>query len=216
MDFKKPRKSQAGPSQNPSTRNSPGRQATGLNKTGFRKLSRRNVRIFFIVFLILFLPIFLYARHWWKEYRWRFIVVHHTASEIGNLEYYRRMHIDERGWSDIAYHFIINNGTMNTAMGQIEQSDLWKNRSAGHSTRVTYINYFSIAVVLVGNFERHPVPELQREALVNLLVRLSVDHRIPPERIVGHRELWATACPGRYLQMDEIRSEVTDILATLE
>lgn len=157
--------------------------------------------------------LFILGRYAWREKRWRWIVVHHTASDVGNLEYYRRLHREERGWRDIAYHFLINNGSSNTAVGQIEESALWKNRESHFSTRETYVNVFSIAVVLVGNFEKHRVPDLQKEALIKLLADLSYEYSIPPDRIVGHREISSTACPGKNLNMADLRTEVAKFLA---
>lgn len=148
------------------------------------------------------------ARYYWRELRFRYIVVHHTASNYGNLEYYRRLHVEERGWSDIAYHFVINNGTDNTSMGEIQESELWRERQPNHSTRVWFVNYFAIAVVMVGDFERRPPPARQQDALVGLLARLARDHNIAPERIIGHREVQNTACPGRYLDMVDVRAQV--------
>jgi len=176
-------------------------------------LSRhRNSRRFKLVIILLLFAGFLFVyyggRYWWRERRWRYIVIHHTASDIGNLEYYRQMHQKERGWPDIAYHFLINNGSYNTSVGQIETSSLWINRSHHYSTKVSYINYFGIAIGLVGNFQKHPLPTLQREALINLVTRLSKQYSISPDRIVGHRELWETDCPGRFLNLNQIRKAI--------
>jgi len=183
------------------------RKKPGLSGNG--GISRRNhrgKRIALFALAALFLSVSLiYA---WRELRFRYIVVHHTASDVGNMEYYRRLHIQEHGWPDIAYHFIINNGSANTAAGQVEESDLWKHRSINYSTQVSYVNYFGIAIVLVGNFELHPVPPLQWESLVNLVTHLARKYHIPPERIVGHREISETACPGKYFRISELRHEV--------
>ena len=146
--------------------------------------------------------------------RWRYILIHHTASDIGNMDYYKKFHVEQRGWSDIAYHFIINNGSMNTTVGEIEESTLWAERKPNLSTRSWYANYFGIAVVLVGNLERHEAPPLQREALITLLTNLARRYDIPPERIVGHREIQNTACPGKYLHMPGIRQAVAANLAS--
>lgn len=162
------------------------------------------------------LALFATARYWWREMRWRYIVIHHTASDYGNLDYYRRMHVEERGWSNIAYHFVVNNGTANTTIGQIEESELWIERKANLSTRNWFVNYFSIAVVVVGNFQRRPPPPLQMEALVQLSARLSREYGIPPERIVGHREVQNTQCPGERLDMNVLRRAVTQRLAETE
>lgn len=173
---------------------------------GGRLLRRWFIRL--AILIILGLLLWKGADYYWKEMRWRYIVVHHTASDIGNLDYYRSIHMRERGWSDIAYHFVINNGSYNTSVGQVEESDLWKTRSPHFSTKVTYLNYFGIAVVLVGNFEEHDIPTLQRESLVNFLARIANKYNIPTDRIVGHREVWPTACPGKHLNMVEIRKDV--------
>lgn len=164
--------------------------------------------------VILFLTLALTARYYWGEWRWRYIIVHHTASDFGNLDYYRKIHMEERGWPDIAYHFLINNGSSNTSVGQVETSKLWEERSHHYSTQVSWINYFGIAVVLVGNFDAHDIPPLQRESLINLLARLAKKYEIPVNRIVGHREVWNTKCPGKHLNMIEVRKDVARILAT--
>jgi len=181
-----------------------------LKKDKKKQKSFPVVKIIYGTAILIFciVSVFAGARYWWREHRFRYIVVHHTASDYGDLKYYREVHQKERGWSDIAYHFLINNGTANTSMGQIEESDLWKTRSRNFSTKVDYINYFGIAVVLVGNFENHKVPPVQRESLINLLVRLAKTYDIPPDRIIGHRELQQTACPGKHLNMSEIRESV--------
>lgn len=168
--------------------------------------------IFSVVFLLLALALFFSASYWWREQRWRFIVIHHSASDAGNLESIRKMHMTERGWSDIAYHFVVNNGTFNTAPGQVEISNLWIRRSANFSTRNSFANQFGIAVVLVGNFDKRPLPLLQKEALVRLLANLARTHGIAPERIIGHRDLQHTACPGQFIDLDEIRGRVARLL----
>ncbi|MBX7059050.1 MAG: N-acetylmuramoyl-L-alanine amidase [Leptospirales bacterium] len=152
------------------------------------------------------------ARYYWRELRFRYIVVHHTVGVSGNLAYFRRIHMEERHWSDIAYHFVVNNGTYNTSMGEIEESNLWKERAPNHSTRIWYMNYFGIAVVMVGNFDRRPPPARQLDAAVGLLARLAREYDIPPDRIVGHREVQQTGCPGKYVDMVELRRLVAERL----
>lgn len=168
--------------------------------------NRHWLRYLLIVIALLFL--YLLGDYMWREMRWRFIVVHHTASDVGNMEYYRALHMKKHGWPDIAYHFLIDNGSMNTSIGQIEVSSLWENRTLNYSTQVSYVNYLGIAVALVGNFDKHDVHPLQYEALIHLLVNLSMRYHIPPERIVGHGEIQATHCPGTHLDMAKVRADV--------
>lgn len=187
----------------------------GSTDLPYKRKPRRLKKGWLIVTLVplVLLTVYFGGRYVWREMRWRYIVVHHTASDFGNLEFYRQMHVEERGWPDIAYHFVINNGSFNTAVGEIEESNLWITRSHSYSTKRSYINYFGISVVMVGNFERHGVPQRQREALIALLVKLAQEYEIPPERIVGHREIWETACPGKHLNMVDVRNDVAKRLS---
>ena len=159
------------------------------------------------------LSLFFAGRYWWREARWRYIIIHHTASDIGNMDYYRKQHVEKRGWPDIAYHFLINNGSYDTGIGQVETSTLWTRRDINYSTQLSYINYFAIAVALVGNFENHPPHHIQMEALIQHVTELARRYDIPPQRIVGHREIWGTACPGKHLRLKEIRAAVRRNLA---
>ena len=185
-------------------------------REGQRKIfSTKKYRPHFIIILIIIAVLFL-GRYCWREYRWRFIVIHHTASESGNLDYIRKIHIKERGWHDIAYHFVINNGSMGTAPGQIEISDLWLSREANLSTQLNYVNIFAISVVLIGNFENQDIPHLQKESLIRLLTNLSIKYGIPPERVIGHGEIQNTACPGGHIDMNGIRHLLRQKLSEIE
>jgi N-acetyl-anhydromuramyl-L-alanine amidase AmpD len=169
---------------------------------------------FYIILFLFVIIILILSYYWWVEKRWRYIVIHHTASDFGNLEYYKRLHQKERGWDDIAYHFVINNGSFETIPGQIEESNLWKKRKSGYSTKNWLVNTFGIAIVLVGNLENHPPLPQQYESLINLVTNLSKKYNIPPERIFGHREIQNTNCPGKFLNMAKLRLEIKKRLNT--
>ncbi len=190
----------------------PGDMPVFSKGSDYRSGRRFYQRPVFFIALAALVFIFFSGRYVWREMRWRYIVIHHTASDYGSLEYYRKLHMQERGWPDVAYHFIVNNGSDDTTVGQVQESEIWQSRSHHYSTKNSFVNYFGIAVVLVGNFENHSVPAVQHEALLNLTVRLSREYGIPPERIIGHREIWATACPGHRLNMAEFREDVKTAL----
>ncbi len=164
-----------------------------------RKIQLRPLLIAITIIIFLLLG----TRYWWREMRWRYIIIHHTASDVGNLAFYRKQH--KARWGDLAYHILIENGSLDTARGQIEYSQRWHKRQYNASTKKTYLNYFGIAVALVGNFENHPVPTIQAQTLVKLLLRLSDKYNIPPSRIIGHGEVQNTKCPGKYIQISELR-----------
>ena len=68
----------------------------------------------------------------------------------------------------------------------------------------------------MGNFERRPVPILQKETLVRVLTNLTLKYKIPPERIIGHREVQKTKCPEKHINMMDIRELVRQNQQKLE
>ena len=161
-----------------------------------------------IIIITVIFSIVAVGYYWWREGRWRYIVVHHSASSVGNLKFIKKVHYDLHGWEYAAYHFVINNGSKGTSMGQIEVGDRWKKRLWNTSTQNGYINTFSIAIVLVGNYERRRVPKKQYEVLLNLVAKLAEKYEIPLNRIMGHREVNGTKCPGKYIDLDILRENV--------
>lgn len=121
------------------------------------------------------------------------IVIHcsdtYPDMDIG-VDEIRRWHVDENGWSDIGYHFVIRrNG--NTERGRP------LSRDGAHTKGLN--NW--IGICLVGgkahqgkqpcNFTR-----LQYEALEDLVTLLQEGHGIPDENVIGHNEVSQKACPS--------------------
>jgi N-acetyl-anhydromuramyl-L-alanine amidase AmpD len=109
---------------------------------------------------------------WYWGQRWKYIAIHHSAGNYGNVPFLQRVH-RERQPSDpvdaIPYHFIIGNGN-GMRMGEIASSwrkkhDIW---GAHVSKRNRDWNMRGIGICLIGNFENHPVPDPQYTALVTL------------------------------------------------
>ncbi|MFT7671366.1 MAG: hypothetical protein ACI8X5_004084 [Planctomycetota bacterium] len=154
------------------------------------------------------------ARHTWNAKRpipsrldpttggYNRITIHHTADlqgvrfdgslgdSIKALQLTQHLHMDTRDFGDIGYHFLID------ASGRIfEGRDLkYQGAHAGGANNVS-----NIGVCMVGSFE-HKGPSSPAMATLNgLLAELRLDHGIARTRIVGHRELKSTACPGESL-----------------
>jgi len=65
-------------------------------------------------------------------------------------------------------------------------------------------NSVSIGVCAEGDYTKETMPAPQKEALI-LLVK-DLKKRYPNARIVGHKDLAATACPGGNFPLDELKS----------
>jgi hypothetical protein len=115
------------------------------------------------------------------------IVVHHSASPADtDVEEIRRWHM-ERGFSDIGYHKIItNDGLIHTCRPENIVPASVKGKNKG-----------TVAVCLTGNFEKYLPTEFQLIALELQILEWKVVH--PNAKVVGHRDLGASECPGAFL-----------------
>ena len=112
-----------------------------------------------------------------------YIVVHHAAAE-GPAEAVHAAHLG-RGWSGIGYHFYVRlDGTVYAGrpLGTIGA------HTAGYNSR-------SVGVCFEGNFELRTMPTEQLAAGRELLAYLRGLY--PKARVVRHKDLDATACPGK-------------------
>ena len=64
---------------------------------------------------------------------------------------------------------------------------------------------------MIGDFEKHPMPTVQKQILIRLLINLAHEYDIPSERIIGHREVQNTKVSRKYIDMVEIRSLVLKV-----
>jgi len=135
--------------------------------------------------------------------RWNSLTVHHsartTAEQLGRgsdadvadaLRRIQHVHMDDRGFGDIGYHFLID------PRGKVYEGRTLAWRGA-HASGANNIG--NIGVCLLGNFEiERPTP-----AALGALERLTDDltrrYAIPKSRVYAHQDLKATECPGKYL-----------------
>ena len=125
------------------------------------------------------------------------IIIHCSASSFGNAHRIRNWHL-ERGWSDIGYHYVINNGKVFIAdkigehieNGLIEEGRPLEKAGAhckGHNSN-------SIGICLIG--EDHFSDE-QYTSLETLLLGLMEQFNIGIDDIKGHKDFTShKTCPN--------------------
>ena len=115
------------------------------------------------------------------------LVIHHSASKPSTtVEDITAWHI-QRGFSSIGYHKII------TEEGLIHigrQENVVPASVQGH-------NKGTLAVCLTGNFEINNPTSFQLISLELQIEEWKTKH--PNAKVVGHRDLAATLCPGKNL-----------------
>jgi N-acetyl-anhydromuramyl-L-alanine amidase AmpD len=152
----------------------------------------------------------------WKpkvdERDWQYIMLHHTASSTGSVESIHEAHIarkDSKGnpWKGIGYHFVIGNGK-GMGDGAIEPTFRWREQMHGAHAGVNKYNQKGIGIVLVGNFEDSTPSPAQLAAVKKLVGVLKADYGIGSEQIIAHKDVKATACPGRMFPLAEISRSI--------
>lgn len=148
-----------------------------------------------------------------KPNTWYWIIIHHTATPAGALARINASHRG-KGWEAAGYHFVIGNGT-ESGDGQIEVGPRWPQQRVGAHTRSSdnRFNEHGIGIVLVGNFNETRPSARQLDSAARLVAYLMKTYRVPPERVIGHRDASATQCPGRNVSIAQIRQRAVQILA---
>jgi len=96
----------------------------------------------------------------------------------------------------VGYHFVIGNGH-GSADGAIEVTFRWERQMQGAHAGVEEFNQHGIGICLVGDFEHGHPTEKQIASLVALVNYLQARCRIPTSRVLLHRHIKNTRCPGR-------------------
>lgn len=133
------------------------------------------------------------------------IIWHCSATREGQdvkLEAIRRMHTQERGWSDVGYHFVIElDGTIREGRPLMRPGAHVSGRNE-KSIGICYIGGCDPVRVLPNG---QPAPKdtrtpEQKAALYQLTDRLL--EQFPNATVHGHREFAAKACPSFDVQKD--------------
>ena len=132
---------------------------------------------------------------------WRWIVIHHSATDVGSAAIFDRAH-RARGWDELGYHFVINNGR-GAGDGAVEVGSRWAKQKWGAHCKTpdNAYNDYGIGVCVVGNLTRKLPSPAQLRGLRKLVFFLSDRYHIEPDHLIGHRDApgTATRCPGKAL-----------------
>jgi len=171
-----------------------------------------NRRKFLITTSALFLTS-LPAICYWPN-RWRYIVVHHSAGDYGNIPFLQQVHRQRQARDPIdaiPYHFVIGNGN-GLGLGEVasdwrQQYNVW----GSHVSRKNFDrNWFGLGICMVGNFEQHPVPSQQYQSLVTLTRQLMHQFDIDVKNVSGHGHIIgeSTLCPGRHFPLAKFLQDI--------
>jgi N-acetyl-anhydromuramyl-L-alanine amidase AmpD len=148
----------------------------------------------------------------YRSNKWKYIIVHHTATEEGNALLFFKSHLRRGFPGGLGYHFVIDNGTRGKEDGQIEIAPRWIRQQDGAHTRAAGMNHKGIGIALVGNFSKEKVSRRQMDSLVFLVNLLKNYYKIPVKNILGHGQVPGanTECPGRHFPWEEFYSKLRE------
>ena len=141
------------------------------------------------------------------RYRYDAIVLHHSASGHGNYETIRDFHRARfPGVRDAAYHLILSNGRSGVPLGHLEATGRYRNLSYALATKNRRYNARALHVCVIGNYEQGPVPADLRPAIGHALNLLARKYGVPRERILFHRDVGSSVCPGRHITKEAVHA----------
>lgn len=134
--------------------------------------------------------------------KWKYIVVHHSATTSGNAAIFDLAHRRRGMENGLAYHFVIGNGR-DSKDGEIEVGNRWLKQLKGGHVRSESLNQISVGICFVGNFEEGRPSRRQMAAAIELIHYLRNRIGTPYPEFRGHREInpLPTSCPGRFFPL---------------
>ena len=113
------------------------------------------------------------------------IVLHHRAG-YGDVESIDRIH-KNNDWICIGYHFYVR-----------KDGSIYRGRPEDTiGAHASGANGTSIGICAEGNFEIDVMPEVQKQAIKELVVYLKEKYNIT--KVIRHKDVNATACPRKEL-----------------
>ncbi len=126
-----------------------------------------------------------------KRSRTEQTILHHAGGKYFSVEDIHRMHLN-RGYSGIGYHIYIR---LDGSVYEGRPIDTIGAHASGSNSN-------SIGICFEGNFEIEHMPEAQKQAGKEVVAYIKDLYGI--SKIKGHRDVNATACPGKNFPFDEI------------
>lgn len=123
-----------------------------------------------------------------------YIALHHAAAvkcTAADIDSWHK----SNGWSGIGYHFFVR-----------KDGSIYRGRPINKmGSHVLHRNNESIGVCAEGNYDKEQtMPAAQKASIKELLRYLKGIY--PLAKIVGHREIGSSDCPGKYYPLEEMKT----------
>ncbi|MER6407179.1 peptidoglycan recognition family protein [Streptomyces viridosporus] len=159
------------------------------------------------------------------SYRPSRIVVHHTVSANtsdfsrarahAHAHWVQDLHMDDNGWVDTGYHFLVSRGGWITEGRHGSLQTLTGGTGFVLGSHTSGQNEQAIGIACEGAYHAGATPpQAQWDVLVVLCAYVCARYGIPPTRLYGHKDYGDTLCPGVYHdRLPRLRDEVAARMA---
>lgn len=121
----------------------------------------------------------------------RRVILHHAEASNCTAEDIHRWHLN-RGWAGAGYHFLVRKDGTNYRLRPEECVGAHAYGS----------NYDSIGICAEGKYNEEEMPEVQKQAIIELVKYLQSKYNI--NTIQKHKDVCTTSCPGNNYPFEEI------------
>jgi len=127
-----------------------------------------------------------------KRSKTELIILHHTACETATILDVHSWHL-QKGWNGCGYHFFIN-----------KKGEIFRGRPIEMiGAHCEGSNAYSIGICNEGNYEIEiGLLKEQTKANVKLIKYLKSIPEYSHVKVVGHKDKYATKCPGKYFPLN--------------
>ena len=143
------------------------------------------------------------------------MTIHHTGAVLGDnrnapgrLRQHQRLHQDERGWVDIAYHVSVDR---NGNIYELRTTDI-----AG-DTATDYDPAGHFLVLCEGDFDQETVTDAQLQGAAFAFAWATQKFHIASDTLGAHRNFAATSCPGTdlyaHVSSGDLKRRIDNLLA---
>lgn len=151
--------------------------------------------------------------------RIKLIVIHHSATPrtttVGQIRDY---HVNHNGWRDIAYHYLLrqpeDDMPVEISAGRTQDGDAFIESGEEGAHVYGSVNFHSLGICCIGNFDEEDVPERMSDSLIALLSSFLIALKLDVDAVIGHKEVAGqnTACPGKFFDLDKLRANILGFL----
>ena len=129
-----------------------------------------------------------------KRTQTSYIALHHAAAVTCSAQQIDQWH-KEKGWSGIGYHYFVR-----------KDGSVYRGRPEwAVGAHVQGMNHCSLGICAEGDYDKETaMPAMQQDAIVALIK--DVLTRYPHAKVVGHRDIGSSDCPGKFYPLDYFKN----------